>query len=526
MAFDAGAGWVSWINMPTSTTLVAGDVLAYSAQIDSQDLFTVYTEAAGSSDPSIKNFRTVVGSSTAAILTSTNIPFGSQVITNGALCVGATENGQDCDDTQLVPGQILSGFISASSTSNASTFGGGLISSASSTFMDDFLLVGSATTTGTIDVQGLATSTFTGGVAVSSGSIALTGLSNCDTIDTDTDGILRCGSDNATAGGVEHDIIFSTLGGTNYYQASTSASTNLTWQFNNGFVSNASSTINGDFIVTGDATTTGLGYFLSGLISSASSTFSSTLEVQDAIGASSTLAVTGISTFANSTTTLLVDTTNNQIGIGTSTLYGLFNIWDDNSDTLNRSLFSITNHASSTLFSVDDGGNATTSGAFSASSLFGASGADFIVSAAGTVNNLLLNPYGGNVGVGTSSPSVQLAVQNTVSSPQFRIGYDDTRYGDLQVNSAGDLVFNSYSGNISAMNNNLYVCTGSSCPTLLDDGSGGSGSSLGISGNGNVQVESALYVGNFKIAPTTGTTTALSVYDNVTQAEVLRIDNF
>lgn len=60
---------------------------------------------------------------------------------------------------------------------------------------------------------------------------------------------------------VNPDLVQQTIGGLKYYNASTSQSTNLTWYFTNGFISNASSTVNAGLTVymssTTHATTTG-----------------------------------------------------------------------------------------------------------------------------------------------------------------------------------------------------------------------------------------------------------------------------
>ena len=134
-------------------------------------------------------------------------------------------------------------------TTTITTFhNNGFISNASSSILGDLFIDGWATTTGSLDIQGTASSTFTGGLTVSSGALRLTGLTSCDTIDTDVNGILKCGTDTSTAG-AGSDVIYLATGGTTYYVASSTASDNLSWRFNNGFVSSASSTIVGDFVL-------------------------------------------------------------------------------------------------------------------------------------------------------------------------------------------------------------------------------------------------------------------------------------
>lgn len=76
------------------------------------------------------------------------------------------------------------------------------------------------------------------------------------------------------------------------------------------------------------------------------------------------------------------------------------------------------------------------------------------------------------VGIGTTSPWKRLSVQETVSDAQFSIAYDDTRYANFQVNSAGDLIIDAQGGDIRANDENLYVCSGGSCPTGSPAGTG------------------------------------------------------
>jgi len=103
ISFDTDAGFVSWIDLPVSSSAANGTVQAFSAQVDSNQLFTVYSQANGSGG--IKNVRTVIGTSTDAVLGSANIPYGSLIIADGALCV---DNGgaSNCDDSARTAGSI------------------------------------------------------------------------------------------------------------------------------------------------------------------------------------------------------------------------------------------------------------------------------------------------------------------------------------------------------------------------------------------------------------------------------------
>lgn len=95
-----------------------------------------------------------------------------------------------------------------------------------------------------------ATSSFLGGLYVSRG-VQFDDLVSCNTIDTDASGNLFCGTDATGAGGGDPNVIYLATGGTTYYVASSTATDNLSWRFNNGFVATASSTASARFGVYG-----------------------------------------------------------------------------------------------------------------------------------------------------------------------------------------------------------------------------------------------------------------------------------
>ncbi|MEK7576387.1 MAG: tail fiber domain-containing protein, partial [Patescibacteria group bacterium] len=110
---------------------------------------------------------------------------------------------------------------------------------------------------GRIMSRGTATSTFVGGIYVND---LKTNLPNCNTLDTDALGAIICGTDEGGAG--VPNLIYSTFGTTKYYTASSSATDQLAWHFNDGFVSSASSSIAGDLRVNGgDLYVLGTGVF-------------------------------------------------------------------------------------------------------------------------------------------------------------------------------------------------------------------------------------------------------------------------
>jgi len=99
-----------------------------------------------------------------------------------------------------------------------------------------------------------------------------------------------------------------------------------------------------------------------------------------------------------------------------------------------------------------------------------------------TNDAMVINPTG-DVGMGTSTPNKRLQIFETVADDQLRISYDTTRYADFQVDSVGDLIIDAQGDDVRLNDENLWVCSGGSCPA---------GSP---SGNGNAIIESRLGVG-------------------------------
>jgi len=178
-------------------------------------------------------------------------------------------------------------------------------------------------------------------------------------------------------------------------------------------------------------------------------------------GAASSLSFYSASgTTATGTTNALLswDDTNTRLGVGTSTAYATLSVWGNTSGT-GAELFNIVDNASTTLLTVLDTGNvginditptykldvngnarftsyvdasyfvATSTSATStfAFDIASASG-DFTIHSAGTTNNLLLNPYGGNVGIGTTSPWGLLSVDAPGGKPALVVGSSTTQF--------------------------------------------------------------------------------------------------
>ncbi|MEX0652009.1 MAG: hypothetical protein WD509_00855, partial [Candidatus Paceibacterota bacterium] len=217
------------------------------------------------------------------------------------------------------------------------------------------------------------------------------------------------------------------------------------------------------------------------------------------------LIVSGDSTFSS------------KVGIGTTTPWAQLSIVGQSgnhsfviNDTSNNTDFVVTNSGNvgigttspyAKLSVVGETVSAFFTATTTATSTFGgglaSSIGDLIVSGLGTTNNVLLNPYGGNVGIGTTSPSTRFAVANAVASAQYRLAYDNTQYADFQVDSAGDLIISPSGGDVRVNDENLYVCSGGACPT---------GTPVG---NGNIIAETTLGVG------TSTPTQQLSVANNI-----------
>jgi len=130
-----------------------------------------------------------------------------------------------------VVGEVVMETFNATSTTASSTIAGGL-------------------TVDRLDIQSTtATSTFANGLRIEAGGLRSDNLISCDTIDTTSTGVFVCGSD--TGAGGDPNVILVVEGGTTYLQASTTVNA---WSFDDGFVSQASSTVVGNLTLgTGGA---------------------------------------------------------------------------------------------------------------------------------------------------------------------------------------------------------------------------------------------------------------------------------
>jgi hypothetical protein len=90
--------------------------------------------------------------------------------------------------------------------------------------------------------------------------------------------------------------------------------------------------------------------------------------------------------------------------------------------------------------------------------------------------------WNGYLGLGSTTPGRKLSVTEAVSTAQQSIAYDSTRATDLLTDSAGDFNINPSGDDVRLNDDNLWICTGGSCPTGT------------LAGTGNAIVETRLGV--------------------------------
>jgi|GEM_PF-3223859 len=209
------------------------------------------------------------------------------------------------------------------------------------------------------------------------------------------------------------------------------------------------------------------------------------------------LAPSTVAGTATSTTALAILSSNNYVGIGTTTPNAKLEVVDSSAATTTAlALTNYTAATSSTYVKLDfrtatsgpDTANVGTTTASIGSILLQnyttAKGAlAFSVLNSGLLTESARIDWTGYFGLGTTSPTRKLSVTDAVSTAQQTIAYDGTRYTDLLTDSVGDFTINPQGDDVRLNDDNLWVCTGGSCPT---------GSP---SGTGNAIVESKLGVG-------------------------------
>lgn len=111
-------------------------------------------------------------------------------------------------------------------------------------------------------------------------------------------------------------------------------------------------------------------------------------------------------------------------------------------------LFKITDSSLNSLLTVDSSGGLFASQSFSV----------------GQVTSFIVNHFG-KVGVGTSNPTRKFNILEPVSTPQFRLGQDDSVYSEFYTDSSGDVRISTTGGNVRQNNENMWVCSGDGCNT-------------------------------------------------------------
>ena len=151
---------------------------------------------------------------------------------------------------------------------------------------------------------------------------------------------------------------------------------------------------------------------------------------------------------------------------------------------------------------------------FSIDALGGLFGSSTLAIGPSSGNTSLMVNSSGNVGVGTATPGSKFNVYGVDSVPQLRISQSSTLFGELYVDSTGDIRISSNSGNggnVRMQDENLWICSGGSCD-----------SSIVPAGQGNIIVETAVIFNNkFKLKQIDASTTVM--YDSADNA-ILEFD--
>lgn len=122
-----------------------------------------------------------------------------------------------------------------------------------------------------------------------------------------------------------------------------------------------------------------------------------------------------------------------------------------------------------------------------------------IVSSTGT--RLLTFTSGGSLGIGTSTPTNKLNVLDADSTAQLRLSQTGSIYGELYLDSSGDVRIYSTNSNVRLNDEDLWVCAEGSC------------GASDPAGEGNIIIENAVILNNdFMLKYVDATTTVM--YDS------------
>jgi len=277
-------------------------------------------------------------------------------------------------------------------------------------------------------------------------TFAITSLPSCD-LKTNADGTIYCGTDmtGGASFGESWSIIAGALTPTTTIRVALNQSSSTQESVLDGiFVGRTSTTT-----IFGSATSTfGAGIQTTALnvtSSSATSTFANGIALSGGCFSVSGNCLTG-SPWATNGSSIYYATGN--VGVGTTSPYAKLAVWG--TGTNEGTLFELVNNASTTIAKFLDGGTGY---------------------------------FLGSIGIGTSTPFRKLSITDAVSTAQQSIAYDSTRFTDLLTDASGDFTINPSGNDALLTDDNLWVCTGGSCPTGEP------------AGTGNLIVESRLGVG-------------------------------
>ncbi|TSC61379.1 MAG: platelet-binding glycoprotein [Parcubacteria group bacterium Athens0416_74] len=197
--------------------------------------------------------------------------------------------------------------------------------------------------------------------------------------------------------------------------------------------------------------------------------------------------------FSTGASPALSITTAGNVGIGTTSPSAKLEVVNTSSGAAAEQLY-LTNFASATstasrmtFRAADVSGSATSTGAITAilqqNFNTGKSDLAFSTLQSGTLTEVFRATNLGNVGVGTTTPLRRFAVEQAASAAQFSVAYDTTRVTEIQTDSSGDVIINPSGDDVRLNDDNLWVCSGGSCPSGTP------------SGTGKLLVETALGVG-------------------------------
>ncbi|QQG37864.1 MAG: hypothetical protein HYS26_04550 [Candidatus Kaiserbacteria bacterium] len=186
-------------------------------------------------------------------------------------------------------------------------------------------------------------------------------------------------------------------------------------------------------------------------------------------------------TSLTATSTIFLTTSGN-FGVGTTTPSAKMEIAGASSGSTFDNLFlsnlaSATSSASRLTFrALDVLGNSTSTAAIASilQQNYGAGQGDLVFSTlqSGSLTEAMRLSSAGYLGVGTTTPFRKLSVADAVSTAQLALAYDAGRYTQFLTDASGDLTIDPSGNDIFLNDDNLWSCTGGSCPSGNPTGTG------------------------------------------------------